>query len=156
MSKSKKNNKITSNDYDFTKLKLKARDLEDLNILSSLCQDGIFSYEEMIFLKQEKKFVATFSRFCWEFKNNFYYDDLTNFRIVSGLQINKIQEIKYLNFKKKKNLNYLNLLSITLEDGYLSLNFSLDLFIRMKVINLDVFLDDIDMPWPTINKPKHR
>ena len=55
------------NEYDFKKLKLKFLDKDEINIFSSLCQDGIFSRDEIIYNKTDKVLIATFSRFCWEF-----------------------------------------------------------------------------------------
>ena len=92
MSKDNKHSLIPkiSNDYGFQKLKIKVQDVQDLEILSSLCQDGIFAKEEMIYLKDNFQFVATFSRFCWEFKKANHFDRNVGFRIVSGLQINNV------------------------------------------------------------------
>ena len=62
----KKNNSDHLNEYDFKKLKLKFLDKDEINIFSTLCQDGIFSIEEIIFNQSDKILLATFSRFCWE------------------------------------------------------------------------------------------
>ena len=115
MSKVKKHRLIpkTSSDYGFQKLRIKVRDNDDLKILSSLCQDGIFYIDEMTFLKKSYKFVATFSRYCWEFDKANYFDSKVGFRIVSGLQINNVLEVEYINFKDKNF--FLNLLSISFE-----------------------------------------
>ena len=98
--KNKKLNSIISSDYDFKKLKIKAIDSDDLTILSSLCQDGIFSVDEIVYLKEEKKLIATFSRFCWELKNTLDYGKQVHFRVVTGLQIHNVININYKNFEK--------------------------------------------------------
>ena len=54
------------NEYDFKKLKLKFLDKDDIKIFSTLCQDGIFSIDEIIYNQSDKMLLATFSRFCWE------------------------------------------------------------------------------------------
>ena len=89
---------MISSDYDFKKLKIKAIDSDDLTILSSLCQDGIFSVDEIVYLKEEKKLIATFSRFCWELKNTLDYGKQVHFRVVTGLQIHNVVNINYKNF----------------------------------------------------------
>ena len=48
------------------KIKLTALTCEDLKIFSYLCQDGIFSKDELMFDKKEGFFLATFSIYCWE------------------------------------------------------------------------------------------
>ena len=156
MSKVKKHSLIprTSNDYGFQKLRIKVRDNKDLKILSSVCQDGIFYVDEIIFLKKNYKFVATFSRFCWEFEKANYFDNKVGFRVVSGLQINNVLEVEYINFKDENF--FLNLLSISFEKKIISLNFSLGMFIKIKIKDLNIFLDDIDMPWPTYKEPIHK
>ena len=55
------------NEYDFKKLKIKFLDKDEIKIFSTICQDGIFSIDEIIYNKSEKILIATFSRFCWEF-----------------------------------------------------------------------------------------
>ena len=78
------------------KIKLTASTKKDLNIISYLCQDAIFSKEEFFFDKEKKLFIATFSRYCWE-KD----DDQTNkedqlyYRVVCGLQIKNVSAINY-------------------------------------------------------------
>ena len=53
-----KKNKIIkqnlSNDYNVKKLKIKALDTKDIKILSTLCQDGIFTFEEMKYIANEE------------------------------------------------------------------------------------------------------
>ena len=156
MSKDNKHSLIPkiSNDYGFQKLKIKVQDVQDLEILSSLCQDGIFAKEEMIYLKENFKFVATFSRFCWEFKKANHFNRNVGFRIVSGLQINSVESIEYINFSDKNE--FVNLLSINYDKNFIMLNFSLDMIIKIKIDQLKIFLEDIDLPWPTYKKPIHK
>ena len=139
-------------DYKIKKLRIKAKNNYDINVLSTLCQDSIFSFDEMKFFKLKNFFVSTFSRFCWEVynKEKFYY------RVVSGLQVKDVEKIEYINFKQNKNDDFLNLLSITFENGYLFFNFSSFITIKMKVKKIDILLDDLDIPWPTSNKPNHK
>ena len=62
----KKNISEYLDEYDFKKLKLKFLDKDEIKIFSTLCQDGIFSINEIVYNKNEKVLIATFSRFCWE------------------------------------------------------------------------------------------
>jgi len=60
----KRNVSVQVDEYDFKKLKLKFLDQDDIKIFSTLCQDGIFSIDEIIYNKNDKILIATFSRFC--------------------------------------------------------------------------------------------
>ena len=91
------------------KNRLAASSVEDLKVLSFLCQDAIISSEEFFFDKKMNLFVATFSRFCWE-KEETKHNINFNYRVVSGIQIKNVEKIIYKNFKS--NIPFLNLLAI--------------------------------------------
>ncbi len=155
--KFKDNRDITHhpNENDYKKLKLKFLDKDDIKIFSTLCQDGIFSIDEIIYNKSEKILLATFSRFCWElFEKN--SKDKNFYRVVSGIRICSIDKINYI---KKNNIdrsNFINLLSVNYHKNKFTLNFSCDFTIKLLVEKIEIFLDDLDMPWPTAKKPIHK
>ena len=143
------------NEYNFKKLKLKFLEKDEIKIFSSLCQDGIFSIDEVIFNKSEKILIATFSRFCWEFfdknpKNKIFY------RVVSGIRICNVIDIKYMNKDKIDTSKFINLLSVDFNNNKITFNFSSDFTIKLLVEKIEIFLDDLDMPWPTVKKPMHK
>ena len=143
------------NEYDFKKLKIKFLDKDEIKIFSTLCQDGIFSIDEIIYNKSDKILIATFSRFCWEFvekkiKNKTFY------RVVSGLRICHVDDISYINIDKIDSSMFINLLSVDYNENQIILNFSSDLTIKLQVEKIKIFLDDLDMPWPTVKKPMHK
>ena len=151
----KKNISNQLNEYDFQKLKLKFLDKDEIKIFSTLCQDGIFSIDEIIYNKSDKILIATFSRFCWEFvekkiKNKTFY------RVVSGLRICHVDDISYINIDKIDSSMFINLLSVDFNENQIILNFSSDLTIKLQVEKIKIFLDDLDMPWPTVKKPMHK
>ena len=69
-------------------------------------------------------------------------------------KINNVEAIEYINFSDKSE--FLNLLSINYDKNFIMFNFSLDMIIKIKINNLKIFLDDIDLPWPTFKKPIHK
>ena len=151
----KKNNSDHLNEYDFKKLKLKFLDKDEINIFSTLCQDGIFSIEEIIFNQTDKILLATFSRFCWEIvekknKNASFY------RVVSGIRICNVHKINYVNKDNIDTSKFINLLSVDYNENEIKLNFSSDVTIKLLVEKIEIFLDDLDMPWPTGKKPMHK
>ena len=60
-SKDKRNIPDNLNEYDFKKLKIKFLNKDEIKIFSTLCQDGIFSIDEIIYNKSDKILIATFS-----------------------------------------------------------------------------------------------
>ena len=53
----KKNISKHIDEYDFQKLKLKFLDKNEIKIFSTLCQDGIFSIDEIIYNKRDKLLI---------------------------------------------------------------------------------------------------
>ncbi len=142
------------NEYDFKKLKLKFLNNDDIKIFSTLCQDGIFSIDEIIFNKSNKILIATFSRFCWEFVTK-KIKDKTFYRVVSGIRICNVNEINYTNKDKINSSRFINLLSVDNYENEIKFNFSSDITIKLIIEEIEIYLDDLDMPWPTGKKPIH-
>ena len=143
------------NEYDFKKLKLKFLDKDDIKIFSTLCQDGIFSINEIIYNPSDKILLATFSRFCWELVEKKTKDE-TFYRVVSGIRICSINKINYINKDNIDSSKFINLLSVDYHENKFTLNFSSDFTIKLSVEKIEIFLDDLDMPWPTVKKPIHK
>jgi len=151
----KKNISGHLNDYDYTKLKIKFLDKDEIKIFSTLCQDGIFSIDEIIYNKSDKILIATFSRFCWEFVEKKIKDE-TFYRVVSGIRICNVNKITYTNKDKINSSKFINLLSVDYDKNQITLNFSLDITIKLFIEKIEIYLDDLDMPWPTGKKPMHK
>ena len=151
----KKNISEHIDEYDFQKLKLKFLDKDEIKIFSTLCQDGIFSIDEIIYNKSDKVLIATFSRFCWEFveKN---IKDKTFYRVVSGIRIFNVNKINYVNKDKIDTSKFINLLSVDNQENEIILNFSSDITVKLLTEKIEIYLDDLDMPWPTGKKPMHK
>ena len=143
------------NEYDFKKLKLKFLDKDEIKIFSTLCQDGIFSVDEIIYNNSDKILIATFSRFCWEFVGK-KIKDKTFYRVVSGIKICNVNKINFINKDKISSLKFINLLSVDFRKNEIILNFSTDITIKLFIEKIEIYLDDLDMPWPTGKKPMHK
>ncbi len=154
-SKDKRNISYHFNEYDFKKLKIKFLDKDEIKIFSTLCQDGIFSIDEIIYNKSDKILIATFSRFCWEIIEK-KIKDKTFYRVVSGMRICNVNKITYTNKDKINSSKFINLLSVDNDKNEITLNFSLDVTIKLFIEKIEIYLDDLDMPWPTGKKPMHK
>ena len=151
----KKNISEYLDEYNFKKLKLKFLDKDEIKIFSTLCQDGIFSIDEIIYNKSDKILIATFSRFCWEFVAK-KIKDKTFYRVVSGIRICNVNKINYTNKDKINSSKFINLLSVDNHENEIKLNFSSDITIKLFIEEIEIYLDDLDMPWPTGKKPMHK
>ena len=47
-------------------LKLYARDGDDMEVISACLQDSVAQIGDMVFLKEQQRFVMLVNRFCWE------------------------------------------------------------------------------------------
>ena len=154
-SENKRNISDHLNEYDFKKLKIKFLDKDEIKIFSTLCQDGIFSIDEIIYNKSNKILIATFSRFCWEILGKKIKDE-SFYRVVSGIRICNVNKITYTNKDKINSSKFINLLSVDYDKNQITLNFSLDIKIKLFIEKIEIYLDDLDMPWPTGKKPMHK
>ena len=139
------------------KIKLTAVSNEDLKIFSYLCQDAIISKDELLFDKKENMFLATLSRYCWEKlgDNKLKYKNV-NYRVVSGLRINNVTKVNYINFSNILDINFLNLLAVSYKNKKITLHFSLAVEIVLVLDDIFAVLEDIDIPWPTKLRPEHK
>ena len=139
------------------KIKLTAISNDDIKIFSYLCQDAIVSKDELLFDQKEKIFLATLSRYCWEkLEDNKLKNEEVNYRVISGLRITNVTDINYINFSKVIDINFLNLLDISYKNKKITLYFSLAVEIVLFSENIFAVLEDIDIPWPTKLRPKHK
>ena len=136
------------------KIKLNAFTNDDLKILSYLCQDAILSSEEFFFDKDQDLFIATFSRFCWEKEKNINTESNVNYRVISGIQIKHVKKISYK--KLNSSIPFLNLLAISYKSKKITLHFSSSIEFILECDKIEVYLEDIDIPWPTKLKPEHK
>ena len=136
------------------KIKLNAFTNDDLKILSYLCQDAILSNEEFFFDKGQELFIATFSRYCWEKEKNINTESNINYRVISGIQIKHVKKISYK--KLNSSIPFLNLLAISYKSKKITLHFSSSIEFILECDKIEVYLEDIDIPWPTKLKPEHK
>ena len=134
------------------KIRLNAFNQHDLKIFSFLCQDAIFSKEEIFYDKAKNVFVATLTRYCWEKQKP--NEKNINYRVVTGLQIRNVNNVEYINCKSK--MPFYNLLAITYENENVILNLSMSSKIKLDCKKINATIEDIDIPWPTKLKPLHK
>ena len=120
------------------KIKLTAISNEDIKIFSYLCQDAIISKNEMLFDKKENMFLATLSRYCWEkLEDNKLKEKDVNYRVISGLRIINVTDVKYINFSKILEMEFLSFECGTANCKGLGVGKSHNLVIRVSNFDSD-------------------
>lgn len=133
-------------------LKLRAFDLEDLSVLSSMVQDALAPAGDMIYLADEQRFLIALNRFRWEVAGDFPPYSRTH----SGLRFDFVTKVERRNMPKDGRDRMLSLLSIAYHDDTVMLTFSGGAALRLTVGKLAVGLEDLGEPWPTQWRPEHR
>lgn len=134
---------------------LRAVDLEDLSVLSSLAQDALVPVSDMVYIAADNQFILALNRFHWE-----RADAAASYtRGHAGLRFDHVTAVQRRGLERVDPNRILSLLAISYdghaEGGTVMLTFSEDVAIRLSVSDLAVSLDDLGEPWPTQWKPGH-
>lgn len=138
-------------------LRLKALDVDDLQVLSALAQDAIFPGNEMRWVPSERRFAILLNRFRWEDKGANPPE-----RVQAALVIEDVQAVKSQGVNKGDSDTILSLLSIAFEPGEdgtgrVLLTLAGDGAIACDVEALEVVLKDVTRPYiaPSRKAPTH-
>ena len=139
-------------------LKLIARTVDDLKVVSAHLQDSIVNVSDIASLKQNKILLIQLSRFMWEDVEKGVFRK--NKRIRTILKFENVLKVMSKNVNQKKNDRFLDFLAIETskmpdKDYEMNLIFSGDIIIKLIVEAIEVTLDDQGSPWESKNKPRH-
>ena len=140
-------------------LKLIARTVEDLRVVSAHLQDSIANVSDIANLKKNKILLMQLNRFMWEDVEKGVFRK--NKRIRTILKFENVLNVLSKNINQSKKDKFLDFLAIESnqmpDDNYeMKLIFSGDSVIRVIAEVIEVALDDQGEPWDTKNKPKHK
>ena len=140
-------------------LKLIARTLEDLRVISAHLQDAIVSTKDIAHLKSNRIFLMQLNRFMWEDIEKGVFRK--NKRIRTFLKFDNVLKVSSKNVKQKNTSRFLDFLTIEsnlLDDKSYEINliFSGDSIIKVNSEVIDVTLDDQGLPWESKTTPKHK
>jgi hypothetical protein len=159
-------------------MKLKARDRQDLAVLSALLQDALVAVRDMTWQPREKRFVMVVNRFRWEAAPErvpatteeeldaggtaadaafAQTPDRLFSRSFAGLRIERVEQAQLRGLDLKQRDRFLALLSLVLEpDGKaLRLTFAEGVEIRLQLSRVSILLEDLGETWPTRWRPSH-
>ena len=139
-------------------LKLIARTVEDLRVVSAHLQDAIVNINDIANLKKNKILLLQLNRFMWEDVEKGVFRK--NKRIRSVLKFENVIKVKSRNINlagKDKFLDFLTIESNQMIDNNYEMKilFAGDSIVKVTAEVIEVTLDDQGDAWDTKNKPKH-
>lgn len=141
------------------RLRLKAIDHDDLQVMAACLQDALIPLREMAFMVDDRCFMAAFDRFQWERSASLETADPLMI-CQSALRIDHVQEVKYRGLDPDIDGVKLELLTILAEPAGdngldLVLMFAGDIAIKLRVSELCLTLEDFGDPEAAKLAPKH-
>ena len=141
------------------KLKLIGNNIEDLKTISAYCQDAIIKIKDLVYLKENKTFIAKINRFMWENIEKGVFKKYK--RIESYIRFNFVEKVISKNIKQQKserNLELLTIKSSLVKNHFyeITLIFSGNSIIQLLCEVIEVVLDDQESYREVKNFPKHK
>ncbi len=143
-------------------LRLKALDADDLAVLSALVQDAVFSAQEIIWTRKDRRFAILLNRFRWEDAPKAEARRRAFERVQSVLVVEDVVKVQSQGIKQGNEDVVLSLLSISFEPGEapagrLTLTLAGDGAIAIDVEAVEVVLKDVTRPYvaPSRRAPDH-
>ncbi|MEL6643332.1 MAG: DUF2948 family protein [Pseudomonadota bacterium] len=133
-------------------LRLRAFDVEDLQVVSSVTQDSIFPISEMTWRRRERRFAILLNRFRWEDAAVAEQRRTPYERVQSVLTIEDVLHVATQGIDRSESETVLSLLSIAFTPGddgtgRLTLTLAGDGAIGIDVEALEVTLADVTRPY---------
>ena len=140
-------------------LSLRCEKDQDIKVISSLLQDSLVSNADIYFERKDKTFAFIANRFCWE-RVSSKNSDFSYYRVLSGVNIQNVISVKQKNLMQKKNNEtalFYNLLTIEYDSvpNEITLVFSQEISVKINISKLNIFIRDLNEPYPTQQIPDH-
>ena len=131
-------------------LKLKAKDADDIQVISAVLQDSIAPVVDMDYRAEAKNFIMVVQRLCRETGT-----DTTKERICCALNIRGVENVQTHGFNPASTDQMLDLLALLPEGNDLHLVFASDARIRLQLKDWSLIIEDFGEPWPAQCRPCH-
>jgi Protein of unknown function (DUF2948) len=128
-------------------LKLKAKDAEDVQVVSAVLQDAIAPVVDMDYRAADKNFIMVVQRLCRE--------DPAKERICCALNLRGVESVQTHGFHPAETERMLDLLAIMPEGDVLQLIFASDARIRFRLKDWSLMIEDFGARWPAHCEPCH-
>tara|TARA_B100001248_G_scaffold253531_1_gene230900 strand:- start:292 stop:735 length:444 start_codon:yes stop_codon:yes gene_type:complete len=140
-------------------LKLIARTLDDLKVVSAHLQDAIVSISDIANLENNKILLIQLNRFMWEDVEKGLFRKNKRIRTVLKIEnVIKVHSKNIIQSKKDKFLDFLTIETNQMPDNNYEMKivFAGDSIIKVISEVIEVTLDDQGEAWDTKNMPKHK
>lgn len=142
------------------KIKLMARDAQDLSVISALMQDAIGKTSEIAWLPGKRVFALMLNRFRWEDAKTAQAEGRSYERVRAGLHVQDVSAAKFRGFDIGKGQEVFEILSITFTPdsdgaGSVAIDCAGGAGFTLTVETLDVRMADMDAVWRTQHLPNH-
>jgi hypothetical protein len=131
-------------------LKLKAKDAEDLQVVSAVLQDSIAPAVDMHFLAGDKNFVMVVQRLCRERAGEGGRE-----RVCCAFNLRGVESAETHGFDPSDTDCMLDLLALMPEPDELHLIFASDARIRLRLKDWSLIIEDFGERWPAQCEPCH-
>ena len=159
-------------------LKLRARDVADMDVIASCVQDALVPLRDVCWVKRDKRLILVLNRFMWEnaqpatlaggsplspdaqaAEADASFADAearpVHWRSNATLVFDKVKRVQAFRIDPKQRDQFLNLLTIASEPKRITLIFSDDARLRIEVSEIRCHLSDVGEPWPSWSVPSH-
>ncbi|KAJ55791.1 hypothetical protein ACMU_08415 [Actibacterium mucosum KCTC 23349] len=143
-------------------LALRAVAADDLEVISTLCQDAVFPISEMTYQRDTRQFALLLNRFRWEDQNAAERRNRPYERVQSLLVFHDVLTAQTAGLDLSEKEMVLSLLSINFDEqndcgGRVELVLSGDGGVALQVDCLEVTLKDVTRPYlaPSRKLPNH-
>jgi hypothetical protein len=136
------------------KLKLRAVDNEDLQVLASFLQDSLAPVSDMAYDPASATFTLVVNRFRWECEPAIEKGECFE-RILCGLHFAHVTAVKRRNIDLAKRGAMLDLLHMEWDGARVVLAFAGDKAIALEAPRLECRMQDFGEPWPAARAPAH-
>ena len=139
------------------RIKLKAGDAEDLEIISARLQDAVGRLKDFVWLPKERRFVALLNRFRWEQVKG------QGTRVQAALRFDGVSKVQSQKVKLGAPDAIVSLLALRFTPlgegdpgGMIELILAGGGAFRLTVECIDAELADLTRPWAARAKPDHK
>lgn len=129
-------------------LKLRAKDMDDLQVVSAVLQDAIAPVVDMHFLAGDHNFVMVVQRLCRD-------EGTGKERVCCAFNMHGVERVQTHGFNPGDTDRMLELLAIMPEGGALDLIFASDARIRLHLRDWSLIVEDFGERWPAQCNPCH-
>lgn len=140
----------------FRRLKLCARDAEDLLMISALLQDALVPIDHFHWQQQQARCVAFVFRLLKEKVPENGDPAFQAERVKTALVFEHVQAVVTQGIDKHKHRGLVfNLLAVEAKENRVDILFGGGGIFRLSVSDLACFMEDLGEPWPASGLPTH-